>query len=680
MPDSVKSFLSTTGLLLALLTSLVVLANNAFVISQHQFFISSAYLFVAFAWGLRMGPTGLALFIFVLPLLPTLHFQIYSYLGLPLKAQHAPGFEVAAGYFLGTFSGYLIAKEKRLRDLAPPWQIGLVLCVVTISTGVAIARNLWQAASPFSTYGLFFNLVQFRINGFHDDYWPLTDWIAYGLAGAVICVLVPILKNAPDRDQRVFRPLMAGILVAALLGVVQARTGLGIPDIHKGFRRDALGVTAFGFQPDLHAYAGHMLLGAFGLWGYLLVSKSPPERRVVLLTVLMGWVGLIFSKSRGSLLLALFATAVGGMAMIWRHKRPWFSPMLAVTGLAFAVVLGVAFFYPTGSPSNYHWLTETLATFRALNVNDIDTVDTAFNGRPGLWLIALRMLSEFPIFGIGQGEFGKMGANLQFGGSAYWAERGGENAHNYFLQTLTETGLIGASAFALALLAPFALARNARSVLPAAVGLISIFLGNIVAHSLLVRENLMVAAVLLALAYSWVAAEAGTASKTASTTETSWLKRPLVAGTLLVVAVALAAVEVYRSFHRFPYKYGSFCHLARALTEDKWSAGIYEVPVPAGVHGIRLELNGTQPDVGRRALGAQIQVVHPQHGVLARSEISWSSVGPGSIELRLPGNKVLSDDRSKAVLTLSRCFTPRNLGINSDVRRLGVNIESIKFL
>lgn len=679
MPDSAKKFLSALGLLLALLTSLVVLANNAFVISQQQFFISSAYLAIAFVWALRLGTIGLVLFIFVLPLLPTFHYQIYSYFGLPLKAQHAPGFEVVAGYFLGTFSSYLIANGKRLRDLAPPWQIGLVLGVVTISTGVAIARNLWQAASPFSTFGLLFNLVQFRINGFHDDYWPLTDWIAYGLAGAVICALTPILKSTSHRDQMVFRPLMAGVLVAAVLGVVQARTGLGIPETNQSYRYDALGFTSFGFQPDLHAFSGHMLLGAIGIFGYLSVCKTTLERLMVLLSVLMAWVGLILSKSRGSLVLALFATVVGGMALIWRDKRRWFYPTLAVFGLAFAAVLGAAFYYPIELSSDHHWLIQNLARLRTLDVSSFEEVSAILAQRPDHWLTGLRMYSAFPILGIGQGAFVRMSANLQFSGPAYWAGAKGENAHNYFLQTLTETGLIGASAFALALLAPFVLTKNTRSLLPAAVGLMSILLGNVYAHSLLVRENLMVAAVLLSLAYSWVTSETGTSVQTHGPTGPSWLQRPAVSTTLLLVVGAVAASEVYRSFQRPPYVYGSLCYLAKPLTEDKWSAGIYEVPVPAGVHGINIGLHTTQTDVGRRALESQAQIIHPQHGVLASTSISWNRDGRGFIDLRLPSNELLPDNESTAVLTLSQCFTPRNLGVNTDNRRLGVKIESVEF-
>jgi hypothetical protein len=54
---------------------------------------------------------------------------------------------------------------------------------------------------------------------------------------------------------------MLGLAISAITGLIQAATGWGLPEALLQFRKDAFGYAAIGLQPDLHAFAAHMLLG-----------------------------------------------------------------------------------------------------------------------------------------------------------------------------------------------------------------------------------------------------------------------------------------------------------------------------------------------------------------------------------------------------------------------------------
>jgi O-antigen ligase len=112
------------------------------------------------------------------------------------------------------------------------------------------------------------------------------------------------------------------------------------------------------------------------------------------------------------------------------------------------------------------------------------------------------MFSEYPLFGIGQGNLFRMSSHIDVSHSIYMVQQGGENAHNYFLQTLAETGLVGTAAFILVLSWPFCRVAQFSKIAAPALALFSIGLGNLFSHPLLIRPNLILFAVLLALMYA----------------------------------------------------------------------------------------------------------------------------------------------------------------------------------
>jgi hypothetical protein len=158
------------------------------------------------------------------------------------------------------------------------------------------------------------------------------------------------------------------------------------------------------------------------------------------------------------------------------------------------------------------------------------------------------MWSEFPLFGLGQGSFFKLSAIQDFSGSPLMVLSKGENAHNYFLQTLAEVGLIGFVCYGMVFIWPLLGASDKKYAMwPAGLAVVSIFLGNLYSHSLLIRENLFLLAALTALLYAHRASEdTFKGSKVAS-----WV---LGLRTAICVVIAIAAAqEVLVSFHKPPF-------------------------------------------------------------------------------------------------------------------------------
>jgi hypothetical protein len=686
--DFPKLALSLSGLALALVASLAVFANNWLAIAEPQFVITVFYIALAFVLGVLPGPSGLMVFVFLVPISPNLHGQINALFGLSIQAQANAGIDLAAGFFLGTLFQQILRPSSSNTKFLPPWPVALSLLIITASAVLAVVRNAWQSAAPISLKGLLFNFQHFRPMGWHDDFFPLAEWIAFALAmAALISVMVKLsqIQSAQEKNKVIFLPLMLGIIVAALIGLIQARTGLGLLESSLEFRKDRIGFAAQGFQPDIHSFAAHMLIGVVGLWGYWysFIRGSYQhrgfsiQRWILVIAMATAWIGLILSKSRFSFLIAVLAISIGASIYLWKNHRRWFYPLAGGFGLL--VILGLITLFAYSNQSSF-WMIHLLSQLQERGFASITAVGGIFGDRPEIFSAAIRMFSSFPLMGLGLGDFFRMSSNSGFSQSALLSVRGGENAHNYFLQTLTETGIVGSLALAFALIAPLWFTRRRAPLMPAAVGLFAVLLGNVYAHSLLVRENLILLAILLGLMYSIYEAEdlQGDRIEGLPSSRILTLKSVVIISFCGLLGLG-ATTEVYRSFTAFPFQYGSACFVPKPLTTDGWSSGkTMGFVIPAGAHGIRLPVEVTRPGISIRPLDANLQIIGFRWSVLASSNVTWNVAGKNVIEVVLPKGQV-SDGSIDAVLTLSTCYTPRNQGVSVDGRRLGVLIGAPEF-
>jgi O-antigen ligase len=661
----------------ALIASLFILLNNLNQLSHSHFYFSAFCFFVMFGAGLVASRQAtLAAFFFLVPLVPTLSNQITVFTGMALPSQAMMGFDLVAGYFFAIFVKHFLysmaaPNAEGIGRLKANWLVNLVILIVSCSTLLAVMRNTWHSAAPLALAGISLSLIEARGIGWLEDLRPLTDWMAYALAGAVIILVSSTLRTLPGRNLYIFRPIMAGLFLSGILAIIQSRTGLGLGNPIL----ESLGYSAMGFQPDLHAFAGYILLGALGLWGYFSLCKSKSEKVWILSIGILSWVALLLSYSRATQLFALLVLIVLILSGIFSQKNRQFR-ILILIGLA--LLMGIATALILFFQANLLAIIpqRNLAIFKAIagmDWNNFALINAALSERPAIWLAALRMWFDSPLFGVGQGNFYQLSPLFNFQNFAVLRE--GENTHNYFLQTLAETGLVGVIAFTLAISVPFFLVKEKRVLYPAAIALFSLFLGNIYAHSFLVRENLFLAAIFLGLMYSYVPQE----KLALSPYQLLKVWKPQLPWKWIVpiacfVFVGLGAREIYTSFYRFPFEYGSACFVNNPLSEDRWSSGLYEVPLPIGSHGVQLPIRVARPNLQSIPLSATLEIVDSGKQVLASQALVWTKEGSEALKISLPNGGVVSGPGVKASLKLSSCWTPRNLGISIDGRRLGVLI------
>jgi O-antigen ligase len=332
-----------------------------------------------------------------------------------------------------------------------------------------------------------------------NNYLPFVDLITYCFAILTICVLTPYLKQL-DGDKRqkiIFVPLTYGVIVSALWGIFQSLTGIGLSETTLEYRRASFGFGAQGFQPDIHSFAAIMLIGTIGVLGFLREARGR-DFYLCCFCIAISWVALVLSKSKASLLFALLTSAsfmilqfrVKGMKV----KKIFFYFLISL------ISLSVLFFLT----KSFVWIDYFTELLFAPGNSIASNINKALVYRPELFRAALLMFADSPIFGVGLGNFFRLSTNLDLTHSLYMAQNGGENAHNYFLQTLAETGMVGASAFIFAMSWPFLKSNRPLKAIVPGMALLSIALGNIFSHSLIIRPNLILLAVFLALTYASV--------------------------------------------------------------------------------------------------------------------------------------------------------------------------------
>lgn len=612
---------------------------------------------VAFAITLVGRVAGLLATVLLLTVASSLHFQINALFGTHLSAWSYPGVDAAVGFL----TALCLSRDRKTvimlpLDRLPSLPLLALHAWIAVSVAVAIARNLRQSGSEFTPRGLWFNTMHLRRLGPLHDYFPLQDLFFVSVA---IVTLLAAWGLLITRGRRLAMFVTSMILVGAAVNAIFAawqRMTRG------GWYFDTVAFGPNAFLPDFHSFAAMMAMALFLALARLAAARREGRSTWMFAaaTALFA-LGLFVSQSRGTVTsaVALLLVLAVGVAFVGRGSQRLAAVVaICLLGLAVDVLLTAGY-----RGLSYESLTATMREFRP------EVVDAALSHRPEIWAAALRMFAEFPLFGLGQGAFYRLSGIEPFSGSAALAQWGGENAHNWFLQTAVQLGPVGIGLLLLIAWPVVRVGRANRSSI-ALFGLAGMAAGNLYGHALLVRELLVLTAIVVAL-YFWEAEQL----RAGSLRPLSIRATRLLAATFLVLGL-LAAVEAAASFRRSPFEFARLCQASRPLPADGWVSGLYQMSLPPATRRLELDLAWERPDAVRRSLTIEVRVTEADGRTVAERRIKVVQEPATSKEFIVELPPATSAYWLLSI-TSSHCHVPYSTGLGYDPRPLGVRVRRL---
>jgi putative inorganic carbon (HCO3(-)) transporter len=262
----------------------------------------------------------------------------------------------------------------------------------------------------------------------------IQDFIGYGLT---VVILVALLDRPIWLRRAVWTVVIAGAALA-IVSLLQAGTSSYGSDF-AGFaqgKAEGGGVFRAGGPLDPNFF-GQVLIATAMLALYLALSARDRSGRAIGLAAFAACLGAsALTGSRG----ALVAAAAAFILVLLLAPVP--RGLVAATGVL-AVAAGL-FFLPTGLKARVGLPTSSADPAQVAAVKEGS--EGALRGRTSENLAALKMFRDYPILGVGPGNYSNRYLEYSegIGLDPRLTER---DAHSLYLEAFAQTGLIGASAF-----------------------------------------------------------------------------------------------------------------------------------------------------------------------------------------------------------------------------------------
>ena len=243
-----------------------------------------------------------------------------------------------------------------------------------------------------------------------------------------------VFIDTPHRLHLMVRTIMIFGFVLAIFGLTQSFTS----PTKVYWVRELSQSTAFGPFINRHHFAGYMELTIALPLGLLFAGVVDKQKRVLYLFVagLMG-VALVMTTSRGGIISLVAEIAfLAIVTAIWRtqseRRKTKLSPLKSAAvraGMAGALLVGLFFsvLLLGGEFSIYRFID-------SVNTDDPTT------GRAHFWAVTLDIIKAHPYVGTGLGAFGVIYTRYDSRNGLFRLEQ----AHNDYLQVLSDAGIIGA--------------------------------------------------------------------------------------------------------------------------------------------------------------------------------------------------------------------------------------------
>lgn len=348
----------------------------------------------------------------------------------------AAALPVAAGIKLGPVSGL---------------DLGLALAVALWLADGTRRRSLqMQGSVPLVLLGVFLATQLASLPGAADLGEGIKEVVKWVEFGTVLLVAGAMLDG--EKKRWLVIALLVGGAGQALLGLWQFVNRIG-PDFFLLFGRF---MRAYGSFAQPNPYAGYLGLGLPVAVSLFLARQKAQGRGKKAQPVGGDWVlygafaglmgaGLLASWSRGGWLGA--AAGIGVVLMV-RSRRA--ALLTVAAGVILAAAVGLGTLNPAMVPAP---LADRVADIPAyfgagldaetLATTEITDANFSVMERLAHWLAALRMWEQAPWLGVGPGNYAVVYDSVRL---PQWTEALG-HAHNIYLNTLAESGLIGLLGF-----------------------------------------------------------------------------------------------------------------------------------------------------------------------------------------------------------------------------------------
>lgn len=243
-----------------------------------------------------------------------------------------------------------------------------------------------------------------------------------------------VFVDTPHRLQVLVRTILIFGFCLALFGLTQSFTS----PTKVYWIRELSQSTAFGPFINRHHFAGYMELTIALPLGLLFAGAVEKEKRLLYLFVagLMG-VALVMTSSRGGII-SLVAEILFFVAVtaLWRPDHRRHARKARLRGAAIRVALGVGLIVAL-----FVGVILLGGEFSLSRFIDSVNTDDPTTGRAHFWSVTIDIIKAHPWLGTGLGAFGVVYTHYDSRNGLFRLEQ----AHNDYLQVLSDGGVIGAA-------------------------------------------------------------------------------------------------------------------------------------------------------------------------------------------------------------------------------------------
>lgn len=220
--------------------------------------------------------------------------------------------------------------------------------------------------------------------------------------------------------------LLLTIIVAAIVGIIRVKFGFDpVKFKYKEFHERAGGF--YGYM----RYAYNLQYLIVAMTSFIIYRKSLKQyfsTSLLYVAYAFGWMGLLFSQTRGALLATLLGTIV---VLFFKNKRLGLKIFAASLVLG-AISLGIVF---TGGSEKIRILEKHNSSSNTVRLSQFSAAFEAFK--------------ENPLLGLGPGQFRHQVRDIKIRHNLPHQEYYGQHAHNIYLEMLANLGILGLLGFLL---------------------------------------------------------------------------------------------------------------------------------------------------------------------------------------------------------------------------------------